>query len=324
MSDSKQSFAENDCAGPQSSIPESSIPDLKILDEITRSAQYVTGASGAALILSDGKIMSCRACSGSLAPPVGTTLNTETGFTATCVRTATLVRCDDTQIDPRVDGSICAELGIGSILAVPIFNGPDVTGVLEVLSNAPQNFTDRHAVGLQLLGRLVETVSNYDPRSESSSTIADVKARENVPATEGRTSKHQAQLTCLSCKQSNPQGSQFCNRCGVILFSFLGPEDAGADQTLPAPVDSSNDEDLKQIRKVITGNGSPTTWSEISKRLMADQTVIAPSQPPLAVTDQSVLKVEDAAEDARVERSVQETTRLKTRMRTAVRRSLWL
>jgi len=68
-------------------------------------------------------------------------LNTETGFTATCVRTAAVLRCDDTQTDPRVDGSSCKELGIGSILAVPIFNGPGVTGVLEVLSNTPQNFT---------------------------------------------------------------------------------------------------------------------------------------------------------------------------------------
>ncbi len=157
MAASKQSFSEKDCTRPQPSIP-----DLKILDEITRSAQYATGASGAALILSDGKIMSCRACSGHLAPPVGTTLNTETGFTATCVRTAEVVRCDHTKTDPRVDGSSCIELGIGSILAVPIFNGADVTGVLEVLSNTPQNFTDRHAIGLQLLGRLVETLSNYD------------------------------------------------------------------------------------------------------------------------------------------------------------------
>jgi GAF domain len=314
MAASKQSFAEKDCAAPQPSIP-----DQEILDQITRSAQYATGASGAALILSDGKIMSCRACAGSLAPPVGTTLNTETGFTATCVRTARLVRCDDTQTDPRVDGSSCKELGIGSILAVPIFNGPGVTGVLEVLSDTPQRFTDRHAAGLQLLGRLVETLSNYDSPNNVSfqSAISDVKQRE---IDHSSATISDAKIICISCRHGNPQGSQYCNRCGVILFSFLGPEDARVDQSPSAVSDSTNDEDLKQIRKVIAGNGLPATWNEISKRLLADQTI---RQPAVAATDPAN-KTEGATTDIGLEGSAQETTRLKTGIRTAVRRRLWL
>ncbi len=314
MAASKQTFAAKDCVAPQPSIP-----DQEILDQITRSAQYATGASGAALILSDGKIMSCRACSGSLAPPVGTTLNTETGFTAACVRTAAAVRCDDTQADPRVDGSSCKELGIGSILAVPIFNGPGVTGVLEVLSNTPQSFTDRHAAGLQLLGRLVETLSNYDsPISVSfQSAISDVKPREIEP---GSATINDPKIVCISCRQENPQGSQFCNRCGVILFSFLGPEDAKVDQSPAVVSDSSNNEDLKQIRKVIAGNGLPATWNEISKRLLADQTV---RQPVMATTDPPN-KTEGDMKDIGMEGGAQETTLLKTGMRTAVRRRLWL
>ena len=311
-----QNFAEKDCGSPQSSIP-----DLRILDEITRSAQYATVASGAALILSDGKIMACRACSGNLAPPVGTTLNTETGFTAACVRTAAVVRCDDTQTDPRVDGSICFELGIASILAVPIFNGTEVTGVLEVLSHTPQNFTDRHATGLQLLGRLVETLSNYD----SGGSLPDVKTRKSEADSASATppTGNQAKITCISCRHQNPLGSQFCNRCGVILFSFLGPEDASADQSSSAAIDSNGDEDLKQLRKVIAGDGMPATWNEISKRLMADQSVSA-RPAPVSATDQPATKTQGATKDFGVESNTQETTRLKTRMGTAIRRSLWL
>jgi hypothetical protein len=314
MAASKQTFAAKDCAAPQPSIP-----DQEILDQITRSAQYATGASGAALILSDGNIMSCRACSGNLAPPVGTTLNTETGFTAACVRNGTLVRCDDTQTDPRVDGASCKELGIGSILAVPIFNGPGVTGVLEVLSNTPQSFTERHAAGLQLLGRLVETLSNYDSPNNVSfqSAISDVQPRE-IEA--GSATLSDAKIICISCRHGNPQGSQFCNRCGVILFSFLGPEDARVHQSPSAVSDSSNDEDLKEIRNVIAGNGLTATWNEISKRLLADQTV---RQPVIAATDPAN-KTEGVMKDIGVEGSAQEAARLKTGMRTAVRRRLWL
>jgi len=130
----------------------------KTLEEITRSALHATGASGSALVLSDAKGMSCRSSSGELAPPVGTRLHTDTGFTAMCVRTAEVVRCDDTKNDPRVDGSSCAQLGIRSILAVPIFSAQKVAGVLEVLSNEPKRFTDRHVNALKLLARLVETL----------------------------------------------------------------------------------------------------------------------------------------------------------------------
>src|SRR5690349_8744419 len=69
----------------------------KILQEITRTAQRLTAAEGAALALSDKKVISCRACSGYLTPPVGTVLNTQSGLTALCITTAEIVRCDDTR-----------------------------------------------------------------------------------------------------------------------------------------------------------------------------------------------------------------------------------
>lgn len=139
----------------------------RTLEEITRSALHATGASGAALVLSDGKVMSCRACSGELAPPVGTRLNPDAGFTATCVQTGEIVHCDDTATDPRIDGSSCIQLGIGSILAVPVFDGPRVAGVLEVLSAETKKFAERHVTALKLLARLVETLASYAPRNGS-------------------------------------------------------------------------------------------------------------------------------------------------------------
>jgi len=112
--------AEKDSAVPQGSSPD--FDPNRTLEEITRSAQHITGASGAALALSDGKVMACRACSGYLAPPVGTQLNTDTGLTATCVQTAEVVRCDDTEADPRVDSSKC--IGVRSISGGACFRRP--------------------------------------------------------------------------------------------------------------------------------------------------------------------------------------------------------
>ena len=161
-----------------SAASELSRPDFdpdRTLEEITRSAQHLTGASGAALALSDGKAISCRACSGHLAPPVGTQLNSHTGLTATCVQTAEVVRCDDTQADPRVDSSKC--VGLRSILAVPVLDGPDVAGVLEVFSSEPNSFSERHVTTLQLLARLVETHVSYVSHGNASLLTSPSDAR---------------------------------------------------------------------------------------------------------------------------------------------------
>jgi GAF domain-containing protein len=275
------SISEKKSIRPQVSTPDF---DSRTLEEITRSAQHATGASGAALVLSDGKIMSCRACSGELGPPVGTRLNTGTGFTATCVQSAEIVRCDDTATDPRVDGSSCIELGIRSILAVPVFDNKNVAGVLEVLSNQPKKFTDRHASALQLLARLVETVVDYGPRvgvsPETLNSAVKPQGNEGASAT-----RDQATLMCLSCGHHNPRESQFCNRCGVILFNTFGPQATA----VPAGTESSTADEgaLKELCKLISGDAGLATWSEISERLLADQrrttTQNKPSKPDDAV-----------------------------------------
>jgi len=307
------SISEKDSIRLPGSSPD--FDSTRILEEITRSAQHATGASGAALVLSDGNMMSCRACSGELGPPVGTRLNTDTGFTASCVRTAEAIRCDDAETDSRVDGLSCVQLGIRSILAVPVFNGQNVTGVLEVLSNEPKKFTDRHATALRLLARLVETLGNYVSRDDVSldTLTPTVKPESNYP---GKANVDQEKVNCRSCKHPNPQGSQFCNRCGAILFSFLGPQDTAADRSQPQFTASKDDEGFKDICKIISGNGGLATWNEISERLLNQQNA-AQDMPPRAAK-QEPTKTEGAAG------RVQENAGLKTRLGAAVRRNLWL
>ncbi|HWY56289.1 MAG TPA: GAF domain-containing protein [Terriglobales bacterium] len=318
--------SEKDRIDAQISRPEF---DSQSLDAITRSAQYATGASGAALVLSHENVMSCRACSGELGPPVGTRLNADTGFTATCVRTAEVVRCDDTQTDPRVDGSSCVELGIRSILAVPIFNAQDVAGVLEVLSNEPKKFTDRHAAALQLLARLVESLADYVSRPQVSPGTIEMSAKSQSSSEAGKATKDQTKLTCLSCGHPNPQSSQFCNSCGVVLFSFLGPQDSTVDSNLSESKKSSTDEGVKEICEIISGNAGPATWNEISKRLLADQhRGTVQDKPRLAAKEQTTKDGEDplrTSDDTVLgSRTTERTTGVKARLGAAVRRNLWL
>jgi hypothetical protein len=202
-----------------------------------------------------------------LTPPVGTQLNTQTGLTATCVRTAEIVRCDDIQTDPRVDSSKCA--GVGSILAVPVFDGAKVAGVLEVFSGKSNRFTDRHAIGLQLLARLVETHLNYASRSSAplAAAVCDAKTTRSDPETP---KSDASRVGCLSCGQRNPQGSQFCNRCGVILAISQEP-DRSADLILLEGMQPIDREGIREIYKLIAGDTGRPTWSEIYAKLVANQ-----------------------------------------------------
>jgi len=313
--ESRRYRVENGFAVPLESSPDSD-PN-RTLEEITRSAQHLTGASGAALALSDGTVISCRACSGYLAPPVGTQLNTDTGLTATCVRTAEVVHCEDTEADPRVDSSKC--IGIRSILAVPVFNGPDVAGVLEVFSRTPKNFTDRHVTALQLLARLVETHVNYVSRGNA----LDTSASETTPARDDSAPANAVLpgVGCLSCGHRNPQGSQFCNRCGVILVISLDPADTTPDFSLPEGAASLDHEGLREIYKLISGSAGLATWNDIYAKLLANQQSPPALDKTHPATTQETAKSEDSANKFG---TTEGTSELTARPGGVIRRSLWL
>ena len=69
------------------------------LQLIAERAQSLVRASGAAIALTedDPEFMICRASSGPDAPPVGARLRVGSGFSGECVKTGTLLRCDDTE-----------------------------------------------------------------------------------------------------------------------------------------------------------------------------------------------------------------------------------
>src|SRR5579863_1456756 len=88
------------------------------LQLIAARAQALVRATGAAIALSaeSRDLMVCRASSGPDAPPVGAQLQVGSGFSGECVRSGKLLRCDDAEIDARVDHSSCRALGIRAIL----------------------------------------------------------------------------------------------------------------------------------------------------------------------------------------------------------------
>ncbi len=128
-----------------------------VLSLIVSRSQSLLRASGAAIALAgkDAATMICRASAGPSAPPVGATLQVGSGFSGECVRTGKISRCDDAEIDQRVDAQSCRGLGVRSMQAAPVRMGEKVIGLLEVFSAQPNAFGDKDGAVLQ---RFAETI----------------------------------------------------------------------------------------------------------------------------------------------------------------------
>jgi putative methionine-R-sulfoxide reductase with GAF domain len=131
--------------GKQSVGPE---PELQaILEE----AMERTGATGAAIALSTEDTLCCRASTGASAPEVGARLHAGVSLTGLCIRTGEILLCNDTNTDRRADPQLCKEMGIRSVLIVPIKQNAKVAGVLEVLSTNPNAFNQHDATAMSKL-----------------------------------------------------------------------------------------------------------------------------------------------------------------------------
>src|SRR6266536_2352935 len=121
---------------------------------ISERARTLLRGTGAAIALVDRGPMMCRASIGSGGPPLGTHVDVTSGFSGECIRTGKALRCDDTEIDPRVDAFICQKLGIRSIAAAPIRYERDVVGLVEVFSSNSFAFDEGD---LAILDRMSQT-----------------------------------------------------------------------------------------------------------------------------------------------------------------------
>lgn len=141
---------------------------------IVEQAQMLTQASGAAIALRQGDVMVCRARAGATAPDLGAQLDTRSGLSGECVRSARTLVCGDTESDPRVNLDVCRYLGIRSIAVLPICLGEEAVGVFEAFSAQPGAFTVNEVAALESMRDLV--ISVIRPAPELGKTPASALA----------------------------------------------------------------------------------------------------------------------------------------------------
>jgi TonB family protein len=124
-----------------------------VLNELVVRAATATRARAAALALKRGDAMVCRAATGEHAPDLGIPLNTSDGLSGACLRTRQSQLCLDTETDGRVDAASSSRLGVRSMLIVPVLEGEELIGVLEVFATDPGEFVDTDQNLLEIFAR---------------------------------------------------------------------------------------------------------------------------------------------------------------------------
>jgi putative methionine-R-sulfoxide reductase with GAF domain len=160
------------------SLAEMALRDLDAtLRLLVDRAQYITGASGAAIALREGDEMICRARSGSSAPELGAQLQVNSGLTGESVRTKKMLRCDDVEADLRVNRESCRALGITSVIVMPLTREEEVFGVFELFSGRAHVFEERDIIAVQRLGEMIQTaVEHAEAAIHAQDEIAEKKA----------------------------------------------------------------------------------------------------------------------------------------------------
>jgi TonB family protein len=136
-----------------------------VLNEIVEQACLATGATGAAIALARGDEMVCRASSGGTAPELGTRLDMSSGMSGACMTTRRIQCCDDALTDPHADAEISLQLGVRSVVVVPLLRDEDLIGVFEIFSVRPSAFGDRDLRTLEVLTKRI--LNNIGARQSS-------------------------------------------------------------------------------------------------------------------------------------------------------------
>jgi TonB family protein len=133
-----------------------------VLNEVVEQACLTTSATGAAIALERDGEMVCRASSGSTAPELGSRLDAASGLSGECIQTRQTQRCDDAWADLRVDLEASQQLGVRSIMVMPLLREGELVGLFELFSSLPEAFRTRDEL---TLGALAARILNDLKRS---------------------------------------------------------------------------------------------------------------------------------------------------------------
>jgi signal transduction histidine kinase len=171
---------------------------MAVMTLIAERTQKLTRASGAAIELIERDELVYRVGTGTASRHVGLRLAIASSLSGKCMRLNEVLRCDDTESDPRVNREACHRIGLRSMVVVPLYHNGGAVGVLKVLATKPNAFSERDARALQLMAGLIgaamsnaaESESKQELLAERTSAVAALESRARQQNAIAKLSQH--------------------------------------------------------------------------------------------------------------------------------------
>jgi N-acetylmuramoyl-L-alanine amidase len=174
------------------------------LQLVAQRALAMTRANGIAIALAEGDAIICRASAGEIAPDKRAKLNPNSGFSGACFRTGKVVRCDDTENDPRVNVQAARRLGTRSMVAVPLTGPQGTIGLMEAFSNRAYGFKDSSIRSLNLLAELILAALKPEEETRQVEGLMEI-ANSPEETTQQPQANHAISMPIEAAKQPWPQ-----------------------------------------------------------------------------------------------------------------------
>lgn len=214
---------------------------------VTERISKITGAQGAAIALVDEEKVVYRAATGILASQKGATVRPEGALSASTLLHEVILRCPDATTDFRLNPEITKRLGIGSLIAIPVFHDGKTAGTLELVFSKPGSLQERDVRTCQLMAGLVtealthaaeeewrkgvtaERTSMLEVLEKIKPQLARLAQEPKTGAPPVQTEPSAAatgpeQAHCRKCGAELAPGEVFCAACGT-LRAGISPND---------------------------------------------------------------------------------------------------
>lgn len=139
----------------QNDIAAVELDPVVVMQIVVERSRKLTDADFAVIDMIEGDETVHRAATEAAADCIGLRLKIGSSLTGLAIRGQAILRCDDSETDPRVDREACRRKGVRAIVVVPLVRDGAVLGLLRVLSCRPRAFDERHVAVLQLMAGVV-------------------------------------------------------------------------------------------------------------------------------------------------------------------------
>lgn len=145
----------------QSALASAQLNLQEFMVTVVRRMLLVTPATAAVVELVEGDEMVYRAASGSAEEFLGVRLKLAASLSGISVREQRVLICHDTEQDARVDRVVARKVNARSMVVTPLIDRGQAIGVLKIMADRPQAFSDDDIQTLQMMAGLMSAAIDH-------------------------------------------------------------------------------------------------------------------------------------------------------------------